>query len=634
MTSQYDVVFPKAGRLKFDGGLNSKFERSLIQDNESPDCLNVGFLNGAVSTRGGSSKLNTIAIGSFVLDGLYTRRENNGAETMVAFAGGTAWQLGVTTFTTIPSAQSVFSAGIRVCTAQYENYMFICNGFQNPYKWNGVAFTRHGVPAPSSSGVTGAVSGGGSITTGTYYYKISNVNSAAVEGDVSSATTGFAITTTAGAVNLTGIPVAPQSHGVGSRRIYRATAAAGSYLRVGTIADNTTTTFADLVAAGTSAAPTDNGVPPNYSTIVYHENRLFCNDAANPNYLWYSELFEPYTFASTNFLPIGDGSFDLIKGLAVYDNAVAVLCEGSVTLVYMPSTDPADWRPVRTRSPFGSRSPFGTFLYGNKLAFAAQQNGKFVGYAALHGSAIDTEATVLDQAVAGSETLTERIEPDMFDVVESVQSNISAMVFKNRAYITVTDGFGNTTNNRVYVFDFSKSNLAKEQEASWVPVTGIHAAQFTIYSGSLYYGTADATGFIYQLETDTYLDQATAINSYYWTKEYSGQKGHENLEKDFRWLRILVEKLGAYYMGVSFRTDSDAGGGFSDQINLDPGSTLWNAFTWGATVWGGGVDQEEVTIPLGLAGKRIQVKFSNQNAASRGFKVHAMTINYNIKGKR
>ena len=145
MGSRYEVIYPARAGVLFDGGLNTKFERSIIPDNESPDCLNVVFTNGAVATRGGTSKLNTTAVGSFVFDGLYTRRGDDSAETMIAFAGGSAWGLAGTTFTTIGSAQSVFTTANRVAAAQYRNNLFIGNGGVIPYKWNGSDFTRHGV---------------------------------------------------------------------------------------------------------------------------------------------------------------------------------------------------------------------------------------------------------------------------------------------------------------------------------------------------------------------------------------------------------------------------------------------------------------------------------------------------------
>lgn len=634
MTERYNVVYPPSERLLFDGGKNNKFERSIIADNESPDCANVVFVNGAVETRGGSAKLNTTSVGSFACDGLYTKRDNTGAETMVAFFGGSAWQLAVTTFSTIASAQSVFTAGVRVGTTQYENHMFIGNGYVTPYKYGGAYFTRHGVPAPTTTASVASSSAGN--LAGTYSWKVTYVNSQSVEGNVGPAVT-FTVTSTGGQVNLASLPVAPQSYGVNARRLYRTDAGGTSYHRVVEIANNTATTYTDNIASSAVGvtAPTDNGEPPIYSTVIYHQNRLFCNDATNPNYVWYSELAEPYTFGALNFLRIGDATADLVKGFDIYENALLVYCENSEYLVYMPSTDPADWQPVQVRSAYGSKSPFGSVRVRDQILFPAMQNSKFVGFGAVAGAALAPQATLLTVAAAGSDLKSDPIEPDMFNIQPAFSGNISAIVYNNLAYISVTYGSGNTTNNRVYVYDFSISDLSRRQKGVWVPYTGWNAAQFAIYNRKLYFGSSSANGLVYEAETDTYSDDGAAINSYYWTKEYSGQKGHENLEKDFRRVKMLVEKLGDYFMSLVYRVNSDKGIGSTVQIDLDPGTNLWGTLLWGAGVWGGGVDQEEVTIPLGQSrGKRVQFKFSNQNTLSQGFKVHGLNFNYNIRGQR
>ena len=634
----FDVVYPPNGRSTFDGGKNNKFERALIQDNESPDCYNVVFSNGAVETRGGVTKLNTTAIGSFTVDGLYTRRDNTGAETMVVFAGGTARYWSGTTFTTISSAQSVFTAGVRVGAAQMENHLFVGNGYVTPYKYNGTDWTRHGVP--QATGVVSAASATTStgVINGEARYKVVFVNSQVVQGDVGTATVTLSVTN--GKVILTGIPTAPQSHGVGSRRIYRnfVSGATATYGLLTTLNDNTTTSYVDnsLDSALGASPPTDAGEPPKYSVIVQHAGRLFMNDLANPNYVWYTELFEPYTVKALSFQSFGDASADLVKGLEVYDNSLVVIGERSVYMWNMPSTDPTEWYVIKTRSPYGGRSPYGSFLYNNKLMFAAQQNSKVVGFAAISGSTIDPEATTLDSTRAGADTKSDRVVPDMFEIQEAYLPNLSAIVFKNRAYIALTYGAGATTNNRVYVFDFSISNLSKKQEASWVPYTGaMNISQFTVYNGKLYGGDSTATGFVREIMTTSYNDDSAAINSYFWTKEFSGRKGHENYQKDFRKAYLLVELSGSYYMNVTYRVDSDHGEGVTKQVYLSSGSNNWGSFNWGSGNWGGGQDQGEIEIPLGTAtGKRIQFKFSNQNAADQKFKVLGLKFKYNVKGTR
>ena len=50
MANFFDRSYPSKGKILFDGGLDTKFEKTLIPDNESPDCANIVFTNGAVAT--------------------------------------------------------------------------------------------------------------------------------------------------------------------------------------------------------------------------------------------------------------------------------------------------------------------------------------------------------------------------------------------------------------------------------------------------------------------------------------------------------------------------------------------------------------------------------------------------------
>ncbi len=638
MKGNFLRIYPEKDRTIFDGGLNNKYPITEILDNESPDCLNVMFGNGTVETREGFTKLNTASVGSFACDGLYVRRDNTNAETMVAWFGGTCWQLAGTSFSTIGSAQSIFTAGIRVGSAQDENHIFFDNGGSIPYKWNGTAFTRHGVYPPTTTLTVGSANVVGALTaSGEYRYKITFVNSQSVESDVGPVSTTFVISTTSGQNTLSVIPTAPQSWGIGSRRVYRNAAAGTTFKRVGVIADNTTTTFTDNVADGDlgATAPTDNGVPPKWNSCVYHQTRLFMNDTANPNYVWYTEAANPYTVASTNFIRIGDNTSDLVKGLAVYDNSIVVFCEKSVWLIYMPTTDPTGWVQIRSKSSYGSISPYCLIDFQNKVLFPAVHSGQMVGFSALQGDAVQPSATLLTISNAGSEFLSDRVEDSVFEVQNTYISNISGITYKNQIFITVTYGSGSTANNRVFVYDFSITNLSKEQDAAWVPWSGISAAQFAVYAQNLYFGSSVADGFVHKLFNGTYSDNGSAINSYFSTKEFSGEDTEINYAKDFRYGKFLVGLLGNYNMGVNYLVDSDSGTGNLKLIDLDAGGNNWNALVWGTDTWGGGSTRQEVKVFLdGARGQRIQFKFSNLNTVSQGFRVFGQNFAYNRKGYR
>jgi hypothetical protein len=633
MPKDFDVVYPNRGRIALVGGLNSKFDRHEIDDDESPDCQNVVFTDKSVETRGGVSILNTAAVGSFAGDGVYTRHDNGGNQTMVAFWNGTGYALTGTSFITIGSAQSIWTAGVRVAAAEQENHIFFGQGNQ-PYKLNATDFTRHGIETPAAPTVATAPTGTG--LTGDFRYKVSFLNSALAEGDVSTTTATF---TAANENARVTIPTAPQSHGVDGRRIYRTVDDGTTWKRLATINNNTTTTYDDAIpdASLGADAPTDNGRPPSYNVIVQHRDRVWTNDVAEPNLVWYSNLGDPYTFASTNFVRIGDNSGDTVKALSSYDTGLVVFCVNSTWFIHMPDDDDSNWQQVQLKSPFGSKSAFAPFKYKNKIMHPAVENGKFVGFAALAGAGIEPDATFGTVSTLGSLVKTDRIETDMFDVVESLQSRISAIVHKQKAYITLTKGSGETANNYIYVFDFSVDNLfaRKNKEGVWVPWTGLSAEQFVEYNGSLYYQSSAAVGFVYLMNRPTFTDAGVAIDSYFWTKNYSGLPTDERWTKDFRAFNIIFQRAGGYFMNVSYRTDSNLGVGTAIQVDLDPGGSLYGTAEYGVDVYGGGQEEGQIEQTLGqVVGERIQFKFDNQNTLNQKFKILGLQFIYNKKGRR
>lgn len=654
-------IYPPQEAVVFDGGLDNKFDRALLPDNESPDCLNVHFFNGSVETRDGAVLLNTTPIGvsngsgGFApFDGLYGVRRNNLTETMCAFAGGSMYTLNSTTFVTVPSAQSVFTAGARVATEMAENYLFIGNGGVGGYaggygyKWDGTLFTQHGVPAPTVTATVTSGATGSLATNGAYVWVYSYVNSASVEGNYSPVTTTFAMSNAGLEVTVAGIPIAPASAGVNAVRLYRNTVSFPTQYRLVTVVTgNVTTSIVDNKADGSlgALAPQsnnlDNSMPPAYTAIIYCRGMLFMNDVNNPNFVWYTSPGNPYTVPFFNFFRVGDKTSDLVKGFAVYNNQLIIFCERSTWVNFMPDpATPSGWEQVQTNSPYGCKSPFAPFNYAkgstNDVLFPAFQEEKFVGFASLAGQSIDPSSSSLTVTTAGSLLTSDRIETDMFSVQESFAGNISAIVYKTRAYITLTWGSGSAINNRCYLFDFSLSNLKKGNPVSWSPITGWNAAQFCMYGGKLYYGSSDTSGHVFQVDgTGVYSDNGAAINSYYWTKEFPGYPQDINFFKDYRYANFLVDLSGSYFMNIGYRTDSDTGQGALQQVSLNPGGTLWGQFLWGMGTWGGGSAQNEFRVSLGPErGKRVQFFFSNQNTAGQKFKVQRMNFAYNLKGFR
>lgn len=635
MSSSFRKIYPSTSDsvVFLDGGLNSNFPISTIPDNESPDCLNVSFERGAVQTREGFTKLASTMLATAPFDGLFTRHDYNSSETMIAAIGGTFYDLQGDSFVTVGSGQSVYTGGTRLCHTEYENHLFVGNGSITPYKYNGADFTRHGCYPPTAT-MTAATDSTG-VLSGDYNYKITWVNTGLVESDVGPETATFAAA--AEAVAITSIPVAPQSYGVSARYIYRTEAGGTEYKYVDSINDNTTSSYTDNIADAALGvtAPTDNGIPPLYEFSVTHQDRIFCNDPANRNYVWYSEITNPYVFKVTNFDTFGDHSQDIVKGLEVRDNGILVYGAKTKTLWYMPDTDPANWLKITLNDAYGSMSPFGSVAIKDSVVFPAVEYGKFVGFGEIKGAALQPNVTFLTVQSSGSSLMTDKIKDQMDTVQTGYLANITSIVYQEKVFISVTYGIGETTNNRIYVVDYSISNLSRKQKYTIVPWTGINASTFTIYNGNLYFGSSDSSGYVYQMVDGTYNDDGNAIDSYYNTKEFTGFKGDENFNKDWRYLRMLVDKAGDWYMNVYFIEDSDTGAGISKSINLNPGGSLWGSMMYGRDDWGGGQNQEDIKVFLGgTRGKRVKFKFSNQNVADQRFKVHWLKYAYNLKGYR
>ena len=630
----HDILYPPKNRVLFDGGLNTKFDNTTIQDNESPSCLNVIFSAGACETRLGSAKLNTAAVSTHACDGLYTKNNTSGSQTMTAWYNGTLHELSGTSFHAVTLSTGIFTAGIRVGSAEYENYRFYGNGGVIPIKYKDGAYTRHGV-YPPLSGVTVA-STAGSYVSGDFVWGVSYVNTNLVESNLSPLCATFTAAGTG--VLLTSVPVAPASYGVESRNIYRNIHSSTLKYFVGSIANNTATTFVDNIPDTQLivAAPTDNGVPPMYQVVLTHMGRLFVIDPSD-NLVKFSEAANPYVFKALSFIRVGDKAGDLPRTLALSDNNLVVQCDDSTHIVIMQDNEPANWGLLRLKIPYGSKSPWGYFTFNDRLFFCAVRDNKLVGFAYLLGASVDPAATNLETMSVTSDMLTDKIEPDIKLISQSAQfKNISAISFNNRAFITVPTGSTTTYNNQILYFDFRPENLSSGQKFAFAPWSGLNITQFCTYGGKLYGASSNAVGFVYELEKEsTYSDSGVAINSYYQTKEIGGFNAHDIWTKDFRWLHILLETAGTYFMNMYTKTDSYIGDGSLSTVYLDPGSSVYGTAVYGIDNYDPGKRIAEYKIPVGgYKGKRIQFKFTNQNTANQKFKLVGMTLSYNLRGKR
>jgi hypothetical protein len=621
----------------FDGGLNSKYEPIILEHNESQDCLNVVFDDlGGVQTREGYTLLNTSAVNSNPCDGLYTADWNNGNQSMLAWYGTDMYVLSGTTFQTVASAEGVYVTGTAKNAVMYQNVVFIGDGNDPAYKYDEGVFTRQGIEQASQVADGGTRTSAGTLA-GDYNYAVAFVNTQVVAGDISTGSVTIVASAAGESVLLSGVPVPPQSYGVDAKWLYRTlegSGVSGAYYFLATLPVSATTYTDDIASASLgSEAASNQGKPPPYEFSIHHQERLFCNDSQNPQFLWYSDLANPFVFASTNFIKIADGDGEKITGLGVQGNSVVVFKENSVWVIYMTDTTDTTWVRIKTNAKYGCASHRSILEYEQQLMYLGQQNKKITGFYAFLGNTTEPDVTALRVTTMFGDAKSDRIEPDIFLLQNAYKANTAGLIFDNKLWYALTYGAGQTTNNRVYQFDFARRAKSRKL-GSWVPFTGLEANAFTVYEGNIYFGTSLSDGNVFMANDGTYNDNGSAINSYYETKEFDGGEKWRHYEKDFRQAEFTVSTLGDWLMQVSWRIDSDKGVGNAQTIDLNPGGSLWGTMRWGLDEWGGGQDRIDAKIDLYGAGKRTSFKFSNLNTVDSGFKVARGNCYYNRRGLR
>lgn len=218
--------------------------------------------------------------------------------------------------------------------ATYQDRVYGCNGINPPQvydivtSYGGVPYVfttgntkQMGAQAPGSAPTAGSPTAGGSVPVGPHSYKVTFLYYGSEEsnGSPSSATQ----TTTSGnqTIPLTSIPIG--GYGVTARRIYRDNND-GVYLLLTQVNDNTTTTFNDTLAQGSTPTPIpeDNNTPPTFNKIALWLDSLWIAPTGETNVLRYSLAGSPDIFPTDNFVRCQ--SDDVITAITVYNGKLFV----------------------------------------------------------------------------------------------------------------------------------------------------------------------------------------------------------------------------------------------------------------------------------------------------------------------
>lgn len=329
-------------------GLNTRFrQESNYIDNDQFTLGSFNFLTdftGAIAKMPGGTQYSALSnINSDQYEAVFT----SGIRHFLEVENGTLkYSSGDGSFNTVTAG---YSNSAFFEFAFYNNRAYFGNGVDDPQSYDlttsygGVTYTtpktkKQGALVPTVAPTFNADSAGGSVPVGAHTYITTFLYYDSEESNGGPASAIHTVSNPNNTVNLKTIQVG--GYGVTARKIYRDDND-GNYVLIGVISNNTATTFVDTVALGTTPLPLDNGLPPIYSLIVEHLDRLWvAGVAGNTSTLYWSEAGLPDIFSVFGFLTCNPA--DPITALHIYNDRVMVFNRHSMGQIL--NRDSADFR--------------------------------------------------------------------------------------------------------------------------------------------------------------------------------------------------------------------------------------------------------------------------------------------------
>lgn len=323
-----------------------------------------GFLNrvrdfylandGSLIKRRGTLRANATSLGSGAIRGSIRFYNSNGDGFFLAYHGTTLY-ISSDHGVTFSSTRASLSSTARMFFTQWKNYVYTSNGSDAHQKIDvdSLLWTPWGLAAPTVA-LSGAAGAGGT-PSGTYLFKYTWRLASGLETNGSPVSGSVVLAAQIG--SLTSVAVGPT--GTTSRRVYGFKNSVSTvYQLIGTISDNTTTTFSVTTdqSSWTTEIPTDHDAPAaaNWFSVM-HKNRIWMAGDQTPN-VYFSNTLQAEQFPTTNFLPLALDHGDFPTAMIPLGDVLFVF--GHESAHYIVGDDAFSFRPIRSHATSGCPGPW------------------------------------------------------------------------------------------------------------------------------------------------------------------------------------------------------------------------------------------------------------------------------------
>lgn len=484
----------------FSKGQNSHISPYLIQPNQGVLCRNV-----RINDQYGSLSKRPVMVlladgGTASINGMHRYYKSDGTSRTI-WATGTGLYYNASG--TATALETGFTSGAWWQYVTYQDVAIGWNGSDQPVKWDGSTSVTDNTDGHRTSGSLVAELGApfAELNTGAnldasswYQYKIAYYDGSNYQYSSARSNpikTGAAVRD----IYLTDIPIGES--GTTHRYIYRTLGnsskanclADETYYLVGSIADNSTSVYADTTTDDTAdddSAPTwstaaagTDVTPPAAKLGGIHRERLFlANTATEPSYLFWSDEFNPDVFNAADYEPIREDDGDEITFVLEYGGVEVIGKDNSILHFYTDATDDATWYSSPPFSFVGCAAPYsaavtprGIIYYGRKGLY------RYFGQP--------------------SQLISDAVTDLVRDVATTAIPEAVGYYYNNEYNFSYTsDESGDAANNRVLVYDIIRDAYVLDYKNINCFTSFTASTDF----GALYSGSSGTDGYIYAHE--------------------------------------------------------------------------------------------------------------------------------------
>jgi len=384
---------------------------------------------------------------------------------------------------------------------------------------------------------------------------------------------------------------------------------------------------------------------------VSYNRRIYMTNTSNPDRIYYSNPYgidlttNPVTYSTTYF-----GTFDTdlsttIAGGNKKNAGFIILLPGGgveITRLMLDNTSGVDYIYAYTKRHGIWRIAYASTNSDGTLVHTVQQINNFIGSPAgrsivkvgndQYFYGVDNIYTLGEVATFANIRVSQkaaRIQSEINSIANTGRTGVAAGFYKNRIYYAYQVG---TVNDRILVYDTTLN--------AWsTPLLGINASSFISWeddSNVIHFlagSSSTSASYVYELDSGLN-DNGAAVNSFFTTKSYDGQK--PGLIKRFAFIDVFYALV---YGTLTYEVFVDEVSSITGSLQLGSSSTSTSGIgsqPIGNFPVGGEYSGTQSTllrsgsfrIDCGYtAGKNISVKFSNANV-DENFRITALKAYY------